>query len=74
MKDTELKENLLKNWEIIRHWDGNIVICGEIYNDTKKRFVDGSCIRTSRVESIDFVSGIVKTKNSIYNLEKRSRQ
>lgn len=73
MNETELKPNLLKNWQIERHWDGNIVIYGEIYNDTKERFADGSHIRTSRVESIDFLSGIVKTKNSTYNLE-RSRQ
>ena len=74
MKETELKPNLLKNWKIEPYWDGNIVIYGEIYNDTKKRFADGSHIRTSRVEKIDFGLGIVETKNSIYNLEKRGRQ
>ena len=72
MKETELKQNLLKNWKIEPYWDGNIVIYGEIYNDSKNRFSDGSHIRTSRVHYIDFVEGVAKTKNSTYNLENRS--
>ena len=74
MKEAELKPNLLKNWTIENYWDGSVVIYGEIYNDTKNRFSNGTHIRTSRVHYIDFVEGIAKTKNSTYNLEKRSRQ
>ena len=74
MSQSELKPNLLKNWTIEPYWDGNIVIYGEIYNDTKNRFPDGTHIRTSAVHHVDFVEGIAKTKNSTYNLEKRSRR
>ena len=64
-----MKDNLLKNWQIIRVFGTKYVVCGIIYNDTKKRFADGTEIHTSRIEKIDFVNGIVKTKNSIYNLD-----
>ena len=74
MKETELKPNLLKNWKVEHYWDGNVVIYGEIYNDTKNRFSDGSHIRTSRVHYIDFVEGVAKTKNSTYNLGKRGNR
>jgi hypothetical protein len=63
-----MKDNLLKNWQIIRVFNMHVVY-GTIYNDTKKRFADGTKIHTSRIEKIDFVNGIVKTKNSIYNLD-----
>ena len=62
--------NLLKNWTIERIWNGNVVIRGEIYNDTKHRFSDGTSIRTSSVQYIDFVAGVVRTRNSVYNLDK----
>lgn len=68
VKKTELKPNLIKNWTI-ENWSGSFVICGNIYNDTRNRFPDGTPIHTSRVEHIDFVNGIAKTKNSTYNLE-----
>lgn len=71
VKETKLKPNLLENWDIRNYWDGSIVIYGEIYNDTKKRFSDGTHIRTSRLHYIDFVERIAKTQNSIYNLGKR---
>ena len=74
MNGTELKTNLLRNWSIDHHWDGNMVLHGEIYNDDKGRFPDGATIRTSRLLYIDFVEGIAKTKNSVYHLEKRSRK
>lgn len=63
-----MKDNLLKNWEIEKYY-GNYVLIGDIYNDTKKRFSDGSTIQTSRLFKIDFQSGIAKTKNSIYKLD-----
>ena len=70
----ELKHNLLKNWSIERYWDGNMVICGEIYNDEKCRFRDGTFVRTSRLEFVDFKNHVAKTKNSVYNLEERSKR
>ena len=74
MKETELKPNFLKNWKIEMFWDGCIVLYGEIYNDAKGRFADGTHIRTSRVEYIDFVDGVAKTKNSTYNIKMGGRQ
>lgn len=71
--ETKLKPNLLENWEIANYWNGSIVIYGEIYNDIKNRFVNGTHIRTSNVQYVDFVEGIVKTKNSIYNLGTKNR-
>jgi hypothetical protein len=62
--------NLLKNWTIERYWNGSVVVRGEIYNDTKNRFPDGTNIRTSSVQYIDFVAGVVRTLNSVYNLER----
>ncbi len=64
----EHKLNLIKNWTIKR-WSSSVVICGYIYNDTSRRFPDGTYIHTSKVEFIDFRNGVVKTKNSLYALD-----
>jgi hypothetical protein len=61
--------NLIKNWTIKKLYDGAVVIYGEIYNDERKRFADGTSIHTSRIQSIDFVEGIVKTRNSVYHID-----
>ena len=71
MNAIEMTPNLLKNWTIENFWDGSVVLYGEIYNDEKNRFSDGSHIRTSRVRYIDFEQGVVQTKNSTYHLAKR---
>lgn len=63
--------NLLKNWTVVTWWDGSVVIRGEIYNDTKGRFKDGTYIHTSRVLFIDFENRVARTLNSIYHLEER---
>ena len=67
-RENKLKQNLIKDWTLEK-WGGAIVICGCIYNDTKGRFVNGAHIHTSRVEFIDFVKGLAKTKNSVYELD-----
>ena len=64
----ELKPNFIKDWTIEK-WGDAFVICGNIFNDEKNRFADGTPIHTSRLQIIDFVEKIVKTKNSTYNLE-----
>lgn len=69
--EKELTPNLIKNWNIENAYDGSVMIVDNIYNDTKGRFVDGTSIHTSRVMSIDFANGVVKTRNSFYNLEPR---
>lgn len=63
-----MQTNLLKNWSIVPINKG-CVITGEVYNDIKKRWEDGTLIHTSRVLKIDFVNGVVETRNSVYHLE-----
>lgn len=70
----ELKPNLLKNWEIQKYWDGSMVIRGDIYNDSRGRFKDGTPIRTSKLKYVDFEKLLAKTKNSLYNLDGRSNR
>ena len=67
----EMTVNLIKNWNIESAYDGSIMIVGNIYNDSRNRFTNGTYIHTSRVMSVDFLTGVVKTKNSFYNLEPR---
>lgn len=59
----------LKNWKIVDYY-GNYVVIGEIYGDKKNRFVDGTVVTTSSIKSLDLEAGILKTKNSLYTLEK----
>lgn len=67
-----MQTNYLKNWYVTQHSDKRVVICGDIYNDIKGRFADGTPIQTSRVLKADFVNGVVETKNSVYHLEMRN--
>ena len=60
--------NYIKNWRIEKIRD-SVIIFGEIYNDIKKRFADGTEIHTSKVLKADFVNGVVETRNSVYHLE-----
>ena len=39
---------------------------GHIYQDSKNRFMDGTFVYTSRVESI--TDGLVKTRNTTYKI------
>jgi hypothetical protein len=39
---------------------------GDIYNDTRQRFSDGSPVRTSRI--VKFENGFLHTQNSIYKV------
>jgi hypothetical protein len=48
------------------------VIYGNIFNDEKHRFANGTPIKTSRLKSVDFVKGVARTKNSTYNLGRRA--
>ncbi|MFA6843989.1 MAG: hypothetical protein WCR33_06295 [Bacilli bacterium] len=69
-----MKNNLIKNWTIVEASDGNIVIEGYLYNDKKKRWNDGSHIRTSALQSVNFKTGVVITLNTKYNLEKKENK
>lgn len=58
MKMTDAR---IENW--VRVGD---VICGEIYEDSKGRFVDGHLIVTSRIVSVK--DDIAETVNTVYKL------
>ena len=60
--------NYIKNWRIEKV-RGSVIIFGEIYNDIKKRILDGTAIHTSKILKADFVNGVVETLNSVYHLE-----
>lgn len=64
-----METNLLKNWYITQREDKIVILHGDIYNDIKRRFADGTPIHTSVVLKIDFVNGVAETKNSVYHLE-----
>ena len=64
-----MKTNLLKKWRIVTIYGNKVVAIGNIYNDIKKRFADGTEIRTSTILQADFINGVIETKNSIYHLE-----
>lgn len=68
-----MKTNYLKNWIVVGIPQG-MVIEGEIYNDIKKRFEDGTVIHTSIVLKADFVNGVVETRNSVYHLELKNKE
>ena len=56
----------LENWTQIGQ-----VIYGQIYGDTRGRFVDGQQVRTSRLDEIVHDDDMVKyayTQNSVYKL------
>lgn len=63
-----MQTNLLKNW-VVKEIHKGCVVEGEIFDDIKKRWKDGTRIHTSRVLKIDFVNGVVETLNSVYHLE-----
>ena len=58
----------IENWYVSAGHVTGYVICGRLTHDNKGRFADMSNIRTSTVKSIDFETGIVKTRNSTYQL------
>ena len=68
-----MENNLLKNWELKRVGDA-VVAWGEIYNDVKGRFKDGTYIHTSRIVVADLERGLIQTKNSVYKLEYTSNK
>ena len=63
-----MKENILRNWSIHKTWDGCYILVGNIYNDSKGRFDDGTEVRTSALRSIDFVLGVAYTEHTRYIL------
>ena len=63
-----MKDNLLREWRILRLPDGNHVLVGKIYHDAKERFADGTHVCTSPLREINFVGGYADTMNTRYTL------
>ena len=63
-----MKDNLLKEWRILRLPDGEHVVVGKIYHDAKERFADGTQICTSALREINFACGYADTMNTRYTL------
>ena len=71
----------LENWSMSRMMDGcfflnsdanNFKLYGEIYDDSKGRFKDGTHVSTSRLIKFDPVLMIATTQNSTYSLGEMS--
>lgn len=60
------KMSTLTNWEILKESDEWYVLRGCVMNDT--RWDDGTVVRTSMLEKIDFLKGVAETRNTIYKL------
>ena len=58
----------LRRWSIVSTFGGHMVVTGQIYGDTKGRFLDGETVTTSIIQSIDVGSRRVFTMNSVYTL------
>lgn len=56
---------VIKNWRWHPIYTGSIT--GQIYGDSKGRFVDGTTVITSTVQ--EHIEDIVYTRNTIYKLE-----
>lgn len=59
-------DNFLDNVEIIYVY-GSRVAVGQIYNDVKGRFKDGTTIRTSEIVYVDYEFRKIFTQNTVYN-------
>lgn len=71
---------ILKNWSIIRDNDNpflapelrKVRLYGNIYNDEKGRFNDGTPISTSSIQKLDIENNVAQTRNTTYQLGKIS--
>jgi hypothetical protein len=51
---------------LVKNFDESFRVEGEVFNDA--RFIDGEFIRTSRIESIDWIKKELKTLNTLYKI------
>ena len=62
--DAELRYFNLRQYGERSEWYAT----GKVFNDNKKRFKDGTVIRTSLIIKIDFDDSLIYTKKSIYKI------
>lgn len=67
---TKKHDAILRNWHEVK-LDGGSYVVGNIYEDSKGRFMDGTPVRTSWVVDLDADNGILETRNTIYKLENK---
>lgn len=68
-KALEKPTAILRDWGFYKDFDSDVVhLKGYVYNDSKKRFKDGTYITTSKIKDINLKEGIVITKNTKYFL------
>lgn len=54
----------IKNAQVVQHATGSYVVIGNVYNHPE--YADGTLIRTSKVQQVDFKRGLATTLNSTY--------
>lgn len=63
---------VMTNWTVKSSVDAQGLtysyLWGRIYDDSQKRFVDGTVVGTSRLKKLDFERSIATTKNTVYKL------
>lgn len=78
LSNTKEKEDIIKrrkimaelhNWSIVQGTNNSYYIRGQIFNDPKNRFIDGSLVNTSTLQSVDFVYCTAQTRNTKYILK-----
>ena len=65
----------LEDWRLLNYYHGYQTpdskayqISGVIYEDEFDRFIEGECIRTSTVQTLDIKNRVARTKNTQYIL------
>lgn len=61
-----MKENFLDDVQVVYVYGSKVAI-GDIYNDSKNRFKDGTTITTSEIVYIDDELRKIFTQNTVYN-------
>lgn len=65
----------LENWYVSQVTEKELVVNGNIYNDIRNRWEDGTHIHTSGVKNSWFEEGdLIDTRNSIYLLGKKYKE
>lgn len=65
MADHEVTAEL-RNWLLLGNVEGKRWAIGDIFNDSKNRFKDGTEVRTSSI--VEIKGDIIVTRNSVYRL------